>query len=274
VARTFPEEEECTKLALLGSCAKLAARSPDQVGLLYAHVLALAAVDASYDVRDRARLLRSLLPPPGADGAPPPPGALPAEHATAILNCAKPAPPLPSPAPLRSTHMLATLSHTVQHTAPGYVALPPHPEVPPPSSVRAAPARAPMGPVPGGRGGPAAAGGPQRGRGPAGGPVGNFYASSSGSGSSRSSSSGSSSSGSSSYSDSDSDSGSGSGSGSEEDEPYAPPAQAQAAAAPPAAEAPAAANDPTEWELTDAMASATLAPGAAEPEAQPEEAAQ
>jgi AP-3 complex subunit beta len=203
VARTFSEEDECTKLALLGSAAKLTLRSPAEVGPLYGHVLELAAVDASYDVRDRARLLRALVPPPGPDGTPAPPAtegqhAALASYAHAILFCAKPAPPLPSPAPLRGQHMLNTLSHTVQHTAPGYVALPPHPEVPPPASVRAAPVRAPMaapqqtggprggpgGPMMrGGRGGPA----PRRGGGAGGG---DFYSSSG-------SSSGSSSSGSS-----------------------------------------------------------------------------
>jgi AP-3 complex subunit beta len=207
VARTFAEEDECTKLALLGSAAKLALRTPSEVGLLYAHVLELAAVDASYDVRDRARLLRALVPPPGPDGTPAPVAATEGQHAAlasyahAILFCAKPAPPLPSPAPLRGQHMLNTLSHTVQHTAPGYVALPPHPEVPPPASVRAAPARAPMaqqqqpgvgGPRGGPGGGPMARGGrggpaPRRGNGGGGG---DFYSSSG-------SSSGSSSSGSS-----------------------------------------------------------------------------
>ena len=143
VARTFGEEEEAVKLALLGSCAKLKARSPDDslVSLLYRYVLDLAAVDSSYDVRDRARMLLALQPPSGVGD---PESSLLAGHAKDILLCPMPQPPLPSPASIRTTHVLNSLSHSVQHTAPGYVPLPPHPEVAPPGSVRAAPVRAPL----------------------------------------------------------------------------------------------------------------------------------
>lgn len=143
VARTFCEEEEEVKLQLLGSCGKLYIRTPKAVGLLYKHVLDLCDLDASYDIRDRARLLRALLPPPGEDGAPPAVSPLQA-HAAAILFCQKPTPPLPSPAATKGMHSLGTLSQTVQHTAPGYMLLPPHPEVAPPSSTRSAPIR-PLG---------------------------------------------------------------------------------------------------------------------------------
>jgi AP-3 complex subunit beta len=159
VTRSFGEEAEATKLALLGAAAKLLLRGAagPEGGLLYGHVLALADVDMSFDVRDRARLLRALLPPPTADGQEAAPSPL-HQHAAAVLLCAMPPPPLPSPAALRCTHMLNSLSFSVQHTAPGYAPLPPHPEVPPPSSVRAAPAR----PVPQAK--PAAGGQPAAGR--------------------------------------------------------------------------------------------------------------
>jgi vesicle coat complex subunit len=243
VTRTFCDEDECVKLALLGACAKLALRSPAEVGPLYRHVLELAAVDVSYDVRDRARLVRALLPPPpAADGSSAAESDALVAHAPAVLLCPKPAPPLPSPAPVRSPHMLNTLSHTVQHTAPGYVALPPHPEVAPPASVRAAPARAAAPAAPAGRAGQYAGGQGRRGA-PAGG--GDFY-SSSGSGSSSSGS------GSSSYSDSDSESGSGSYSD-ESDGEDVPPARAA-----PGPAAPAADNDPTEWGLAEDMRGASL----------------
>lgn len=143
VTRTFCEEEEEVKLQLLGSCGKLYVRTPKAVGLLYKHILDLCDLDASYDIRDRARLMRALLPPPGADGAAPAIAPLQA-HAAAVLFCAKPTPPLPSPAAAKGMHSLGTLSQTVQHTAPGYMPLPPHPEVPPPSHTRSAPIR-PLG---------------------------------------------------------------------------------------------------------------------------------
>ena len=249
VARTFGEEEEAVKLALLGSCAKLKARSPEDsmVSLLYRYVLDLAAVDSSYDVRDRARMLLALQPPAGAAD---PESSLLAAHAKDILLCPMPHPPLPSPASIRTTHVLNSLSHSVQHTAPGYVPLPPHPEVAPPGSVRAAPVRAPLaGAMPGGPGaggvlrGP---GGPGGRRGPGGGVLATsgtgFYSDSDDSGSS-----GSSSTGSSSYSDSDE---------SGDDEPAAEAPKA-------AAGEPAHVDDPTAWgsvpdDVTTSMRAAQL----------------
>lgn len=118
VARSFCDEAEDVKLQLLSSCGKLYSRTPKAVGLLYRHVLDLCDLDASYDLRDRARLLRALLPPPDVDGTVPQGSPLQA-HAAAVLFCAKPTPPLPSPAPAKGMHSLGTLSQTVQHTAPG-----------------------------------------------------------------------------------------------------------------------------------------------------------
>ena len=216
VARSFGEEEELVKLALLGSCAKLRLRSAEAAPL-YGYVLELAAVDVSYDVRDRARLLRALLAPTTGPDC----NAALAGHAAAILLCDMPAPPLPSPAPLRSVHMLNSLSHSVKHTAPGFVALPPHPLVAPPSSVRAAPPAPVRAAAPGGAG-TAAQGGR---RAPAGGPAaaGDFYSSSGGSGSS-------------SYTDSDSFSDSDASLSGEEDEDEEPQPAAGAAQ-----------DDPSEW---------------------------
>ena len=189
VMRTFGDEDEGTKLALMGSCAKMAARNTQEelVTLLYRYVLDLAAVDASYDVRDRARMLLALQPPAGCGAGIP--ELTP--HVKDILLCPMPQPPLPSPASIRSVHVLNSLSHSVQHTAPGYVPLPPHPEVPPPGSVRAAPVRTPMaGPAAGAMGGPAVASG-GRGRTPGGvmSTGKDFYSDSDSSGSSDSSSS-------------------------------------------------------------------------------------
>jgi len=157
VARTFPDEAEATKLALLGASAKLLLRAEAgeaaRAAALYGHLLSLSDADASFDLRDRARLLRALLPPAGARGE-----GLGA-HAAALLLAPQPQPPLPSPAQLRCAHALGSLSHAVQHTAPGYAPLPPHPEVPPPGSVRAAPPRGvpPPAAAAGGRRAPAAA---------------------------------------------------------------------------------------------------------------------
>ena len=186
VCSTFCEEEEGVKLALLGATSRLAmphllhtqqgagggdigdaaqpngtdppppaaapASSSAAAVALYGYVLACADADASYDVRDKARLLRALLPPPAhlppssraAAAAPAPPPRLPPRLAAALACAAVPCPPLPRPAPLPSGHTLASLSSLVGHSAPGYAPLPPHPAVPPPTSVRSPPVRAPI----------------------------------------------------------------------------------------------------------------------------------
>jgi AP-3 complex subunit beta len=137
VMRTFTEEAEVTKLALLSAAARLVLRHREEGAvLLYAHLLSLSDADSSFDVRDRSRLLRALLPP--SPVVAPSPAQLLAEP---LLRPPMPPPPLPSPAELNCAYSLNSLSLAVQHTAPGYAPLPAHPDVPPPSSLRAAPVR-------------------------------------------------------------------------------------------------------------------------------------
>jgi len=53
-----------------------------------------------------------------------------------IILCEKAAPRLPSPAAPTCVHALGSLSHCVEHVAPGYITLPAHPAVQPPVHVR------------------------------------------------------------------------------------------------------------------------------------------
>ena len=53
-----------------------------------------------------------------------------------LFLCDNPAPALPSPAAPTCPHALGSLSHALEHLAPGYVPLPDHPETQPPSHVR------------------------------------------------------------------------------------------------------------------------------------------
>eukprot|EP00238_Polyblepharides_amylifera_P013156 CAMPEP_0196575746 /NCGR_PEP_ID=MMETSP1081-20130531/5164_1 /TAXON_ID=36882 /ORGANISM="Pyramimonas amylifera, Strain CCMP720" /LENGTH=844 /DNA_ID=CAMNT_0041894145 /DNA_START=15 /DNA_END=2549 /DNA_ORIENTATION=+ len=125
VAAQYALEDSATKLQLASSLTKLKMRSPNDTHLMALHryVLTLARYDKDYDVRDRARFLRMLVPPEGDDVA----ASALTVHAQAILLCASPPPPLPSLAVIKGNFTLATLSHAVQHSTPGYFALAHHP---------------------------------------------------------------------------------------------------------------------------------------------------
>ena len=85
--------------------------------------------DRSVDVRDRARVYRAMFAVGGNTTAL-------ASLKKRVVLCHKPAPQLPSPAAQTCTHALGSLSHAVEHQAPGYAPLPAHPATAPPSSVR------------------------------------------------------------------------------------------------------------------------------------------
>ncbi len=78
------------KLQILNLAAKLCITNSKQTKLLCQYVFNLAKYDQNYDIRDRARFLRSLILP-GEGKA----GAL-AKHAKKIFLATKPAPVLES----------------------------------------------------------------------------------------------------------------------------------------------------------------------------------
>jgi hypothetical protein len=75
------------KLQVLSLAVKLSLCQPSTLGVCQ-YVAALARYDASYDVRDRARLLRPFLHPR--------PGSLLARHAAAVFRPDKPKPAIQS----------------------------------------------------------------------------------------------------------------------------------------------------------------------------------
>ena len=60
-AKTFCEEENIVKLQILNLAVKLYLTNQKQVSLLVQYVFNLAKYDQNYDIRDRARFLRTLL---------------------------------------------------------------------------------------------------------------------------------------------------------------------------------------------------------------------
>jgi AP-3 complex subunit beta len=128
LARSFALEHTEVKLQVLTLGAKLFVARPDDVRALFEYVLTLAKYDQSYDVRDRARLLRALLV---TDTAP----ALKAASKR-LLEVVKPVPVFRSEYAARSQWTLGTLSHVLGQEVDGYEALPPFPTEAPPRSAR------------------------------------------------------------------------------------------------------------------------------------------
>ncbi|XP_050664733.1 AP-3 complex subunit beta-2 isoform X2 [Leptidea sinapis] len=124
---TFADQEELVKLQLLSLAVKLSLTQPDTRPMC-SYVLSLARYDASYDVRDRARLLRKFVEPSGS--------SVLASHATYIFCPDKPKPTIQSSFQYRGQFTLGSLSQYVGAAAAGYTALPAAPAtaVPRPAS--------------------------------------------------------------------------------------------------------------------------------------------
>jgi AP-3 complex subunit beta len=125
----FADEHEATKQQIINTCCKMYVQDPMRMAPILKILFALAAADASVDMRDRVRVFRALFP---VDGKP----SKVKQYGDAVLLCVKPEPKLPSPAAQSCEHALGSLSHFVEHVAPGYASLPKHPVVQPPTNVR------------------------------------------------------------------------------------------------------------------------------------------
>jgi len=127
LASSFKVEDKVVKQQILTLGNKLVLRNPsDQtLSMLFQYVCNMAKFDMNYDLRDRARVFRTILI---ADKAP-----TLKQHALQLLCCEKPA---PEAATSREgdIFVLNSLSHVVNHTAIGYQVLKDWPtEVPDPS---------------------------------------------------------------------------------------------------------------------------------------------
>jgi AP-3 complex subunit beta len=114
------------KLQTLNLGVKLFLTNPAQAKEIFKHVLELAKYDLNYDIRDKARLMRSILFAPAASPTL-------AQHAQRLFITAK---PVPSSAGTEETkgseYALGSLSHVVGHKALGYLVIPPTPQSPTP----------------------------------------------------------------------------------------------------------------------------------------------
>ena len=129
MAKTFCEEENVVKLQILNLAVKLNFTNQKQVSLLTQYVLNLAKYDQNYDIRDRARFLRTLLL--NNQNCP-----NLAKHVKKILLAPKPAPVLQSAYKDSDQYQLGTLSHAIGARVNGYTDLPDFPEQAPDAGVR------------------------------------------------------------------------------------------------------------------------------------------
>jgi AP-3 complex subunit beta len=130
LARDFGEEHDLVKLQALTLGTKLYLNEGESINLLFQYVLNLARYDQSYDIRDRARFIRSVL----FDTR----GKCPqlTEKAMDLFTAKKPPAQMNSQFHERSRFQISSMSHMVNHTAFGYEPLPDFPEKKPDASVR------------------------------------------------------------------------------------------------------------------------------------------
>lgn len=129
MATSFCDEESVVKLQIINLAVKLYLTNQKQVALLVQYVLNLAKYDQNYDIRDRARFLRTLIL--NNENCP-----NLAKHLKKILLASKPAPVLQSIYKDSDQYQLGTLSHMINMRVNGYVELPGFPSEAPDPTVR------------------------------------------------------------------------------------------------------------------------------------------
>ncbi|XP_023942899.2 AP-3 complex subunit beta-2 [Bicyclus anynana] len=129
MAANFADQDELVKLQLLSLAVKLSITQPDTVPLSK-YVLSLARYDASYDVRDRARMLRRFIDPQQS--------GLLSQYAAQIFCPDKPKPTIQSNFKDRDQFTVGSLSQYIGSAAVGFRPLPQAPRAPVGASQREA----------------------------------------------------------------------------------------------------------------------------------------
>lgn len=130
MAKSFGDESDLVKLQALTLGIKLYLKEGESINLLFQYVLNLARYDQSYDIRDRARFIRTVL----FDTR----GKCPqlSERAHELFMAKKAPAQVSSQFHERSRFQISSLSHIVNHTVFAYEPLPDFPDTKPDSSVR------------------------------------------------------------------------------------------------------------------------------------------
>ncbi|XP_063627442.1 AP-3 complex subunit beta-2 [Cydia splendana] len=130
MAGNFADQDELVKLQLLSLAVKLSITQPDTLPVCR-YVMTLAHYDASYDVRDRARMLRRFILQDNELS----------KHKAEIFHVHKPKPPSQSNFKDREQFIFGSLSQYIGSTAAGYRPLPTPPETAQGARLRAEPAQ-------------------------------------------------------------------------------------------------------------------------------------
>ncbi|XP_063894842.1 AP-3 complex subunit beta-2 [Helicoverpa armigera] len=115
MAASFADQDELVKLQLLSLAVKLSVTQPDTLPVCR-YVVSLARYDVSYDVRDRARMLRRFIEPQ--------PGKQLHKYVADIFLPEKPKPDIQSSFKDRGTFTVGSLSQYIGTAAGGYRPLP------------------------------------------------------------------------------------------------------------------------------------------------------
>jgi AP-3 complex subunit beta len=121
LAKSFPEEDLLVKLQALNLGVKLYLTNPEQTTQLFQYVLNLAKYDTSYDLRDRARLIRRIVFNSGEKAN------ILHEHAEQLFLTKKPVPTMDIITPTDSEGQYffpGSISSLLGHTAYGYLRVP------------------------------------------------------------------------------------------------------------------------------------------------------
>ncbi|KAI6655328.1 AP-3 complex subunit beta-2-like [Oopsacas minuta] len=127
-AKMFLYETDPVKHQTLNLAAKLVCLNSKQTRVLCQYVFSLGRFDQSYDIRDKSRLLRNILFPPGDN--------IIHKYSKKLIISHKPAPQLRSPYKDREQWQLGSLSHFLNIKVVGYKLLPDFPHKAPKSTVR------------------------------------------------------------------------------------------------------------------------------------------
>jgi len=121
LARSFTGEAPTVKLQTINLAAKLYMQQGENIEKLFQYILQLGKYDQDYDIRDRVRMIRTILFS----------NTKLKDYREKLFITEKIKPSAESAFHERSRFALASLSHLVNHSAEGYEALPDFPEAQP-----------------------------------------------------------------------------------------------------------------------------------------------
>ena len=148
LSQSFRDEDETVKLQVLNLAVKLYLWRPKDVSLLFKYVMDMSKYDLSYDIRDRARLMRALFfkkketatapasTAAAAASAPVATGSEVKETLKQLFLIPKPAPTVDDKTAAHDRYTLGTLSQTLGVVVSGYSELPDFPLLAPTGEVR------------------------------------------------------------------------------------------------------------------------------------------